>query len=730
MRHILNLAIKRILLGLMVVAVFLQSGTAFAQEAMNSTASGQGLKIPLFREDQLLNQPRNSVSYWFTLPQGGELSEHCFVSIHFSFSDTLIPEKSRLGITINGVPLETKGIYDLEAEGKGWWSVKLPAAAIQKNASNEIKITSNQRSIEGDCADIDNPDNWVVLHQDSFLYYNVKSYAEPILSQLYPIYYDGLNAQDTLSTDFIIPQKIETFTLSSLLKVSSAIGQSYSGKRILDYSVVQNPEIAGHKNRIYIGLLSDWKDKADLVLPMEGLKSEQGFLSIAPSNEKQPFYRTLITGEDSSGLNKAVDFMDYRTLLEQANQQAITLSSQIPSEPQATPAHESGNYTLADLGYGTIKLAGAFHQKTYLSFVQPQGIQSGKGSYLNLQFSHSKALVSDRSVITVYINGTAVTSTKLTTANAEDGNLKVNIPEKALKSPVINVDIECYNYLGLVDCSKDYSDSAWTVISPESEVVLLPGDVMIQPTLERFPYFYPRSGAAEPEVVLGLSNSTDQAQIELATMFASRLGQNTGTSYQWSMVNGNNLTRDQKTMDMVYIGAYKDIQLPQEVKDALAVFPAINGEIIIQEGVDLIQETLDQKTLFQVIRSPWDPSRRIYVLMYDGESQGALLNQALKDRDVLQTMNGQVGLLDAQLKIHSLNYQEKEVVTTPKTLSNRASDLERITHMPWWMLLGLLTLIVAGLIAMIRLRRVKNEFAQAGKKMKEEQGFTESDPKK
>ncbi|MDD4716036.1 MAG: hypothetical protein PHT34_05785, partial [Oscillospiraceae bacterium] len=128
------------------------------------------------------------------------------------------------------------------------------------------------------------------------------------------------------------------------------------------------------------------------------------------------------------------------------------------------------------------------------------------------------------------------------------------------------------------------------------------------------------------------------------------------------------------------------------------------------------------------IRSPWDPVRRVYVILYDQEAGRNLLKQVLSGSGLLQTMDGQIALVDTQLNIQNQFAEETGVVEIPKTFGDRVTEWESRTHMPWWVSLIFALLIIAGLVALLRLRRVKNEFEQAGKVMKAEQGFLGQGP--
>lgn len=703
--------------------------SVFAQPSQDH----QSYQLPFIGTDQTLNMPRNAISYWFFMPRGGTITDQCSLNIHFTFSNTLIDVKSNLTVYINGTALETKGIYALYKEGQGWWNVKLPADKIRQNATNEIKFASNQRSIEGDCADIDNPDNWVILHSDSFLNITLKDSYAAELSAFYPIYYEGLSNPNVLTTDFVIPKNNKEESISALFKFCSSIGKEYSGRQMLDFQVSE--EIAhdfsqenddSKHNKVYVGLISGWQNNQFLQTLSQRLKADEGYLAITGPTENASYYSTIIGGKDESGFKKAVNFITNRLLLEQADQSSLILKSQVqPSANTSSISNKEGSYRFSDFGYSTINLAGTFHQRAYLTFIQPQEIQSSKGSYINLKFGHSQALVSDRSVITVKINGTPVASTKLTAANTEGGTLKVNIPEKDLMSPFLEVGIECYNYMGVVDCSKDYSDSAWTMIDADSQIVFSPGNVMLQPTLKMFPYLYSGQNGEPAQVALGMPEQFDEDFLEIASLLATRLGQNTGRIYDCSLLKQYVPTSEQEKMDLIFLGSYQEIKLPEKVKTALAVAPDENNELMIQDDVDVISETLKNKTLIQVIRSPWDPTRRIYVIMYNNKNDLTVLRQTLSNKNVMQKMEGQLALINGSLDVNNLVASEKTVVRAPKTTEDRVDELERITHMPWWLVAALVVLIITALIALIRLRRVKNEFAQAGVKMKAEQGFVE-----
>jgi hypothetical protein len=702
---------KKLLLYIIIlfyVSMLLLPASASAADANSPAAVPRN--IMLFNEDQKFDQPKNSVSYWFNIPSGAELAD-CYVNLHISFSDTLIANRSNLSLTVNDSPIDTKWINDLKSPATNWWKVTIPPTILKVNAINEIKIQSNQRSIEGDCADIDNESNWMIIHKDSELGITVNKYADALLSNMLPIYGDNLLNKYTIASDFVLAKMEDKDSLSSLLKLSSSIGKIYSDKNDLDYNVTAgSSDNNSLKSKIFIGPISDWATSTQLNLPTPKLGPAQGFISIRSqptsgttpsSGNDRTSFNTLITGNDPEGLNKAINFLASKQLMDQVKSNSLLINSDAPIERVPFAEKQDGLYKFSDFGYGNLNLAGAFHQKTYLTFVQPQGIQSANGSYLNIKFNHSKVLVSDRSIMTVYVNGIAANSVKLSAANAEDGTLKVVIPEEALKSSVINVGIECYNYLGVIDCSKDYDESAWTAVSQDSEICLLPGNAVILPSLSSFPYIYTKQEKDVPQVVLGLPNPLNRLLLEAAALIATRAGQSTGETLNWNLIgSGNTLTPEQEKMDIVYLGSYKNINLPQSVKNQLYVASSGDGTFNIKAGLKLQPETLQNKVLIQVVRSPWVATKRLYVISYDNDNNLNTLKKLLSGGDLLHQMTGEIAVVDADNEIHNFTYEEKSTVSPIKTIGDRVHDVENLTHLPWWLMLICILVIVSGAVIM------------------------------
>ncbi|MBP2033538.1 hypothetical protein J2Z42_002241 [Clostridium algifaecis] len=703
-----------ILASLIISFMFLNKNVS---AAASNSAAAHSYDIQLFSENQNFNMPKSAASYFLNIPKDAVLNNDCYVTIHYAISNTLISNLSNISLSVNGVPIDTEWICNIQKTSPNYWKVSIPIDKLKVGAINEIRIESDHRSIIGDCADIDNPGNWVTIYNDSKIHISDKSLYSPTLSDFYSSYFEDFGSKQYLTSNFVLPKVKNNDLISDLLKLSSSIGSLYSDRNLINYNVGDNLNQQSTANSILIAPIDKLKEN-------KNLNQNQGFLSISNKSQENPYYNTVISGENQEGINKAANFICNNSLLKQIKDNSLTVDSKVSSKYNKFIQNKKGLYRFSDWGYSDVNLAGAFHQRTSFSFVQPNGVQAGSGSYINLKFKHSKILLSDRSLLTIYIDGKVINNSKLSDSNAEDGSLKVQIPDSALKKPVIKVDIEVYNYIGKIDCSKDYYDSAWTYINSNSEVCLVPGRLIIQPSLDNFPYFNTYNENKQPKILMSFSKNINNDDLDTAAIIASRAGQNSKEVFDFDVLNGDSEpTRKQKDEDMIFIGSFNNIKLPDKIKNSIPIVPLGNNKFRIKDGIQVVPETLKNKTVVQVVRSPWNFYKRVYVITYDNSSNLKALKSVLSDTDNLKKIEGQVSVIDNKKGVNNISVSDSEDNKVPVTFSSAIQVIEDKSGFPWWALL--IALILAGICiaAVIKLRKKSNQFEDAGDKMKKSQGF-------
>lgn len=670
--------------------------------------------IKLFQEDVQLSMPKNVSSYWFRIPEGTAIGEGCYLDLGLNLSGTLIDKRSSISFAVNGIMLETKGIYDVTKDFKGRWRVFVPQDMLRTGELNEITLTTTQRSIEGDCADIDNPSNWVCLDKDSYFHIVVNKYGELYLGNLYTSFYDNLKDKYSMQNEYILPQSPDKSILEGMLKIASAIGANAKDKPVLKNKVsTDTPLDSSIRNKLYIGTSDKWESIAAFQLP-KTLSASEGFLS-AQNNS------VLITGKDKIGFDKAVRFFSSRAYLDQILEKQLTVTSEIKdSSIKRSLPNETGFYKFENFGYDAVNLKGAFHQSATFTFRQPSGIKSGKESYVNVKFHHSKALVSDHSLLTVYLNNIACDSVKLSSSNADGGNLKVKLPEDVLNSEKIELRTEIYNYIGKVDCSKDFSDTAWTVIDKASEVYFEPSGEGVQLTLRDFPFFNTFSADSSNDLTICIPADYKTKELSLMSLLSTRLGQSSGSVFNYSVcTEAADITKDNKNNDMIFLGAFDNVWFPKEVSSRLGIV-SDKGSFTINPSLTISSETLKGKVIFQVIRSPWNFHKKIYVLTYD-KSAAFYAAEFLSDKRLISKLVNQVAIVDTKGRVANYDFgddvsvKDNKMPLTPERIKYL---VEKKTGVSVWFLGIAFLIFLIAILILGKVIRDKNKFKKAAEDMR------------
>ncbi len=697
-----------LLAGVLLLPVFSTDVMAAGKDA--ATPTGRLMSVPLFMEPQSLRLPRNITSFWFRIPSGTVFGDACSLTLEMSATETLLEDYSTVTLFLDNVQLATASIVDIIENKGGEWTVPIPVEHLKIDGSlNELRIVTAQRSILGECADIDNPANWVRLEKSSRLNLEVLQMGEPLLGDVLPYMFDGIDQHNQTRAEFILPQGGDNSVRSAMLNVASAIGAAFPAKDTVRFTISESSSMEAESNRVYIGLGSQLPQE---MAPAPTVVEENGYLSIARNNDHNDLF---LYGAKPVGLAKASAFFTHSEYLAQLSGTSAAISTDLQGLEKQINKHEDGYYVFENFGYRTINLAGAFHQETTYTIEQPQSIRSGPDSYVEIHFRHSTALQADTSLLTVYINDIAINSIQLSDSNAQGGVVRARIPADALDRSTINIKVDCYNYLGKVDCSKDYYDTAWTVIDEDSVVYFEPGSNSIAPTVRQFPVFDADTGDAAPQAVLLMPEAASKTMVEAATAVVCRAGQNSGVAYRWNYTSSLS-DINKEAADLLIMGSNSDVVIPSEVAQLLHILPQNDGFEL--SGTSLISaEALQDKIVVQVVRSPWNFYRKAYVVTFPAGMEKTL-KQFVSERGSLNELDGAIALVDATgtvtvIEGDSIEKSDK----VPLNMERAIGRLVRLTGIPRVGLLIIALLVLVIVIVMIRASRNRGRFEDAKKKM-------------
>lgn len=685
---------KKLLIFTCFALMLCLSVTGLAEAAEESL---QTYRIQLFNEPQAIKVPKATTSYWFMIPAGVQVEE-AGLTLILQSSETLLEDYSTATVEVNGLALSSVNLFSLNQTGETAWEIAIPVERLKTDGTlNQLSIVTVQRSILGDCADIDNPANWLVISDQSSLTLTLRQSGVYQLSSLYPFLFNRAELGNAFSTQFVLAGSDADAEAAAALNIASAIGANFPYKRL------ESLTVTGEN----IGDISGSRFLIDANASDPALSAGEGYLAVV----QQPGGAAVqVAGGQAEGLEKAVSVLANADLLSQFSTDAAVIRNQAPRSGSMLEAKDDGLYTLEDFGYNDINLAGAFHQQTYFTVRQPDGIRGGSGSYFEVHFRHSDVLLSDTSLLTVIFDGVPASSIQLSRTNVDGGKLRVPIPREALDKGSFEISVDVYNYLGKIDCSKDWYDVAWTVIDKDSVLYLEPSENTVLPSLARFPSLY------GDETVLCLPEDASYDVLQAMAALAARNGQNTQHVTEYSLAHSVD-AKAAGEANVILAGRRDQITLPGVIADALYVVPAQDG-YQVKEGVSTLPEALNGKIVLQAIRSPYNYKKTVYVILWEEGLEQQLAAWAA-DQEQLNGLSSELALIGdgGTACLSAAAEKEAAMPMTVDVLVNRAV---RVTGIPRIGLIIILILVILIVILIIRQIRMRSRFSDAKVKMEQQ----------
>lgn len=208
----------------------------------------------------------------------------------------------------------------------------------------------------------------------------------------------------------------------------------------------------------------------------------------------------------------------------------------------------------------------------------------------------------------------------------------------------------------------------------------------------------------------------------MSAVIASRIGQNFKKTFDFHVLNDNNkFTEQEKNIDMIFIGSFNNINLPDKIKNSIPIVPLGNNKFKIKEGLNIVPEILKNKAIIQVIRSPWNFYKRVYVITYDNNSNIKSFQSILSNMDTLYKMSEQISIIDNTPAVSNIEVNDSAEDKVPITFSSVIQMAENKSGLSWWVILIALILIIISIISIIKLKKQTNQFKDAGDKIKKSQ---------
>jgi len=590
-------------------------------------------------EDKVFVNPSNQWSYFFEIKQGMEIYPgESYFSLDYSTSATLQPGQGSMTVFLNGYPLASRVLPPIAGDSIPW-RVQLPDKYF-KQGFNEVKIANRQKSSDLPCRDIDNYANWLKIGKNTELHL-VRKDPTTFPLMLYPFPYLDPLEDDVVRCHWMVPTDPTVDTLANMLDTASDWGKRLTS-RGMRIQVATRPSGSPSGEALLISGNSRWSKYSPDKIPNNG-----GALRNFSATGQPGGSSLLITGASAVGLHSAEGALTQTEMTSQMGSLESIIDTP-PVDAAIPPSIRLGSFSFTDLGFPAIHLAGAFHQRTSITIRRPLRCDLGRESYIKLKFRHSASMNPLRSLITIFLNGIPIGSSKLEPENANDGIIRARIPVEELAKNFWVIDIACFHDLGAADCSKSYDDVAWTVIEGESTFELANGNLIGRPYLESFPYLIPSTGVVPNSIDFGFSAKPSDEELTLAAIVAGRAAQTNRITLNWTTRKGEVTSALQGG---VVVGYYSEVSRFDPIKKDLLVYPVGPGKFHIDPKIQLMPDTLVDGAVIQAVAAPKSSTGVLYVIMAQDNDALNLASSILADPNKADTIGGQVCVITKDSRV-------------------------------------------------------------------------------
>lgn len=445
--------------------------------------------------------------YGFVYPSIWEPQAGSELTLVFSHAKAL-SEKSSFVLELNGSQIASMELNG-ENSDHGELHVQIPQQ-LWVEGYNRVTLTF-YLGFEGfDCMNLDDELLWFTVHTTSNFVLNYQDKkADPILNKFpLPFVLDSGILENDVT--FILPDEPTSAETNAAALISAKLGQ-YASWRTLNVhfadqrdalttpdALIGNIILVGQAN--HLALLDNmdvpWKIENGSIMDIGGdpYPENAGILWTGRFLDNDYKSVLVITGNTNESLIKAAKALTMDSIVEQLPG-SLALVEQVPASISAQTTY-TPTFTLAKYQYQDNTSWGTSEQQIAYTLPFATSWKVINDVILNLHFSHSDFGDSNKSYITILMNGTPADTIQLTIDNADDAWQEVVIPARLFDfgDNILTIVSNINNPEGDRDARYACLDvdltASWIVVFADSEMTVPLGPSSDALSINEFPYAF------------------------------------------------------------------------------------------------------------------------------------------------------------------------------------------------------------------------------------------------
>jgi len=367
----------------------------------------------------------------------------------------------------------------------------------------------------------------------------------------------------------------------------------------------------------------------------------------------------LVTGADENGLEKAILTLGHAPALAAAPPNPAVIESVPSISPELEGASQPGvsRLLLKDLSIPDVRLNGIDTiEESVSGWRLPPGFELSSG-VLDLQLSHSPALVSPGSSLEVLVNGTRAGIVDLTPGTAMGGSARVSLPKGLAGRDPMLLTFRVLMDVPPLDCDQRKEDEPWLLISASSSLDIVPSLARVD-SLGQIGRLFLRDSFLRRAALLAPANLS-LAEARWLLEFSMDLGKHLPSSpvlwpevcrYSQLVSPPSNRLQDRSVLVLGSVGQWKSA-LPPGARVPVQMTDAQNGSVRMQ-GRDVSLASLEPSLAFlQMTASPWSPGELLVVAGGWDEFATPTLLRMLAEPETAAELSGNICAMDVDGRV-------------------------------------------------------------------------------
>ncbi|MGO5066781.1 cellulose biosynthesis cyclic di-GMP-binding regulatory protein BcsB [Clostridium sporogenes] len=697
---------KKILRIIIIIMVVFLGNIISAQNVMAAPDKSKNFRI---EKDINMEGVFGSNVFFFNIDRDWKV-DNIYLNLIFTESELLDKTQSSLTVYINNSPVYSMKVGD-KKKYKENIKINIPKDKLI-HGYNEVKIKIYSRISEKPCTDDVNSGNWFIIHKGSYVHVDFKDREDTKTLIDFPFPYLKDSDEDPANSMIIVSDDFSKEQITSAMMLCSNFGS----KRKSDNVNV----------KVYKISEANLKNKLDIIFIGNKSNTPKEFLSLLSKEEIDRIDKDAIIKEVTSPYNsnkkllllisnnekniiKASKLLCSKDYMKQVDKDTIIINDSMDVED--IKEEKWNKVVLSDLGYDNVILKGPFKQEATFNLNIPKDRFIKEGSKIVINNRYSKNIDFDRSLITVYINDTPVSSKKLNSKYADNDSFEISIPKDIRNTS--NYEIKVVFNLEIKDlfCTFREEENPWAYIL-NSSYIYTPYKEGRNAVFENYPNPFISNGGIN-NLTLVLSDNITSKELNFAGNIMANIGHDLNNNNgELSVVSAKDLSSKLKKNNLIFIGTPSTNSAIKNLNNNLHIkFNKNFSGFLSNEKMKFFQDYSGELASIQLIESPYNKDNNAMIVTSTYTKDLVLAQKYLSDISLVKSLKGNGITIDRDGTINYSYFgneydKEKEEDSNINKFKNISLDSNIKNLLIFFIFIMLI--LVAGSILFIRKYKRKN----------------------